>query len=120
MATEEATSKIPSEMLDARRLRVTPVQLSILFAFFAIALGTITGLFVLNVGNPVKILGALVALGLVLGAFFKIEIGLMAIVFLTWTNSYDVAARLGLPPVAPLTIAFLLSTILYHAFFRAQ
>ena len=107
-------------MLEARQIRLTPAQLSVAFAIFAVIIGAAVGLLVLSVGNPVKILAGVFAICVVLGAFVKIELGLLALVFLTYTNSYDVASRLDLPPIAPLLIAFLLATIVFHAVFRSQ
>ncbi len=68
-------------------------RLIILFGSFALAAGLVIGMLVSSVPSPTLVFGAIVALGVVTATFASADLGLLALVMLTYTRFSDVMIK---------------------------
>lgn len=93
--------------------RLTPRAINTLFVALSVLVATVSAISVTVIGSPAKILVVVVGLLGVLGTIVQAEIGLLALVFMTYTRFSDVLVHYhGAPSTAKLFVALLVGAIL--------
>jgi len=90
-----------------------PRHSALFFALLAVLAGGAAGFLVLEIDRPAYILAGLVGLAVFIGTVFSVELGLFALVFLTYTRLSDIAVHMhNAPSIAKFFVALLVVAIL--------
>ncbi len=83
------------------------------FVLLAILAGGAAGILVLKIDQPAYILAGLVGLAVFAGTIFSVELGLFALIFLTYTRLSDIAVHMhNAPSIAKFFVVLLVVAIL--------
>lgn len=117
-----------SETLQALRLNLPPTLLLLLrrweaplMLLLALLLGVVIALGVVLMPNPVLVIGGALALLVVGWMVLDIEVGLLVLVFLTYSRFSDVMIdQFGAPSIAKFFVVFLLGLIAFYWLFLGR
>ena len=95
-------------------------RLSLLIGMIAVITGVLAGFLVLTLGTPYTLIFAFAALFFAGAALVRIELGLMALVFLIYTNTFGVASYRTDLPLGLLMGAFVLGIVVLRSIFSGD
>jgi O-antigen ligase len=96
----------------ATKAQASPRRTALLYAALAVLFGSVAGLAVTGLNNPLLVLMAVGALSVVVATVASAEFGLLLFVFITYTRFSDIAIDLyGAPSVAKFFVVLLIVAI---------